>query len=138
MNFLSAQSLRKPYARCSKWCDKGITNSGSCEIDTLTSSARYTQIIKKPTYIVNNSSSCIDLIFCNNLNLLSNYCNDLSLFENVIIISFLVKSTFDFPFPQAMFVNCGIIVALMLKIYKKLFEILIGKRISEIFLLTEK
>ena len=68
-------------ARCSKWCNKDISNSVGCESDTLTSSAGYKQIINKPTHIVNNWSSCIDLIFCNNLNLLSNYSVDLSLFE---------------------------------------------------------
>ena len=68
-------------ARCSKWCNKDITNSVGREIDTLTSSAGYKQIINKPTHIVNNSPSCIDVIFCNNLNLLSNYGIDLSLFE---------------------------------------------------------
>ena len=68
-------------ARCSKWCNKDITNLFDREIDTLTSSAGYKQIINKPTHIVNNSSSCTDLIFCNNLNLFSNYGVDLSLFE---------------------------------------------------------
>ena len=68
-------------ARCSKWCNKDITNSVGREIDTLTSSAGYKQIINKPTHVVSNSSSCIDLIFSNNLNLLSNYVVDLSLFE---------------------------------------------------------
>ena len=68
-------------ARCSKWCNKDITNSVDREIDTLTSSAGYKQIINKPTHIVNNSSSCNDLIFCNNLKLLSNYVVDLLLFE---------------------------------------------------------
>ena len=55
----------------------------------------------------------------------------------VIIILFLAKSTFEFSFPQAMFVKCGIIVVLMLKIYKKLFWILIGKRLLEIFQLKK-
>ena len=68
-------------ARCSKWCNKDITNLFDREIDTLTSSAGYKQVINKPTHIVNNSSSCTDLIFCKNLNLFSNYGVDLSLFE---------------------------------------------------------
>ena len=34
-----------------------------------------------PMYVVNNTSSCIDLIFCYNFNLLSSYDVDLSLFE---------------------------------------------------------
>ena len=38
--------------------------------------------MNKSNHIVNNSSSCIDLIFCNNLNLISNYRVGLSLFEN--------------------------------------------------------
>ena len=41
-------------ARCSKWCNKDITNSVGREIDTLISSAVYNQIISKPTDIVSN------------------------------------------------------------------------------------
>ena len=58
--------------------------------------------------------------------------------KNVIITSFLAKSAFEFSFLRAMFVKCGIIVGLILKIYKKLFGISIEKRLLEIFLLTEK
>ena len=36
-----------------------------------------------------------------------------------IIISLSTESIFEFPFPRAMFVKCGIIAALMLKIYTK-------------------
>ena len=42
---------------------------------------RYKQIINNPTHTVNNSVSCIDLIFCNNLNIISNYGVELSIFE---------------------------------------------------------
>ena len=115
-------------ARCSKWCNKDITNSVGREIDTLTSSAGYKQIINKPTHIVNNLSSCIDLIFCNNLNPLSNYSVDLSLFEKCHHNIIFDKINIRIPLPQAMFVKCGILVVLMRKIYKKLFGILIGKR----------
>ena len=41
-------------ARCSKWCNKDITNSVGREIDTLISSAVHNQIISKPTDIVSN------------------------------------------------------------------------------------
>ena len=68
-------------ARCSKWYNNDISNSVGRKIDTLISSAGYKQIINKLNHIVNNSSSCTDLIFCNNLNLLSNCSVDLSLFE---------------------------------------------------------
>ena len=50
-------------ARCSRWWKNDITNSTGQEIDSLTSSAGYKQIIDKPTHVINNSMSCIDLIF---------------------------------------------------------------------------
>ena len=44
-------------ARCSKWWQNDITNLVGQEIDSLTLSAGYKQIIDKPTHIVNNSMS---------------------------------------------------------------------------------
>ena len=64
-------SLKKSY----------ITKSTGQEIDSLTSSARYKQIIDKPTHVINNSMSCIDLIFCTNQNVISNYGVDVSMFQ---------------------------------------------------------
>ena len=46
-----------------------------------TSSAGYKQTIDKPTYVINNSMSCIDLIFCTNQNVISNYGVDVSMFK---------------------------------------------------------
>ena len=51
-------------ARTSNWWKNDISNSVGQELDFLISSAGYSQIIDKPTHIVNNSMSCIDLIFC--------------------------------------------------------------------------
>ena len=68
-------------ARCSKWCNNDITNANGRVLDTLTSSAGYKQVINKPIHTVKNSFSCIDLIFCDNLNIISNYGVDLSVFE---------------------------------------------------------
>ena len=68
-------------ARCFKWCNNDITNANGHALDTLTSSTGYKQIINKPTHIVSNSFSCIDLIFCNKLNIISNYGVNLSIFE---------------------------------------------------------
>ena len=66
--------------RCSKCCNNDITNPNASALDTLTSSAVYKQIINKLTNTVNNSFSCIDLICFNNLNVISNYGVDLSVF----------------------------------------------------------
>ena len=50
-------------ARNSRWWKNDIINSFGKEIETLTSSAGYYQLIDKPTHIINDSRSCIDLIF---------------------------------------------------------------------------
>ena len=68
-------------ARCSRWWKNDITNSTGQEIDSLTSSAGYEQIIDKPTHVINNSMSCIGLIFCTNKNVISNYGVDVSMFK---------------------------------------------------------
>ena len=67
--------------RCSKWCNNDITNANGRALDTLTSSAGYKQIINKPIHNVNNSLSCIDLIFFDNLNIVSNYGVDIPILE---------------------------------------------------------
>ena len=45
----------------------------------------YNQMIDKPTHYINESSSCIDLIFSTNVNLTKNGGVGQSLYENVII-----------------------------------------------------
>ena len=50
-------------------------------MDFVTSSAGYTQIIGKPTHVINKSKSCIELIFCTNQNVISKYGVDVSLFD---------------------------------------------------------
>ena len=55
-------------ACCSIWSQNDITNSTGQEIDSSTSSTGYKQIIDKPTHVVNDSMSCIDLLFCTNQN----------------------------------------------------------------------
>ena len=68
-------------ARCSRWWRNDITNFAGKKIDFLTSSAGYTQIIDKPTHVINKSKSCIDLIFCTNQNVITKYGVDASLFD---------------------------------------------------------
>ena len=45
------------------------------------SSAGYTQIIDKPTHVINKSKTFIDLIFCTNQNVISKYGVDASVFD---------------------------------------------------------
>ena len=50
-------------ARNARLWKNDITNSASLELDSLTSSAGYTQIIDKSAIVVNYSMSCIDVSF---------------------------------------------------------------------------
>ena len=50
-------------AKSSKWCSSDKDNKAGCELDNITTSAGYSQMIDKPTHFINESSSCIDLIF---------------------------------------------------------------------------
>ena len=63
-------------AQCSRWWRNDITTFTGKEIDFLTSSAGYTQIIDKPIHVINKSKSYIDLIFRTNQNVISKYCVD--------------------------------------------------------------
>ena len=53
-------------ACCSRWWQNDITNSEGQEVNFFILSAGYKQTTDKPTHIVNNSLSCIDLLFCTN------------------------------------------------------------------------
>ena len=50
-------------ARCSRLWKDYVTNFQGQELDSHTLSAEYNQFIGKPTHVINNSMSCIDLIF---------------------------------------------------------------------------
>ena len=52
---------------------------GGVELDSLTLSAGYNQIIDKPTHVINTFMSCIDPIFCTNQNSISNHGVDVSI-----------------------------------------------------------
>ena len=61
------------------------------ELDILTSTAGYTQLIDKPTHFFSGGCSCIDLIFCNKPELISEYGIDHSLFLNMSSQPYLWK-----------------------------------------------
>ena len=56
-------------ARCSKWCASDKNNFAGIELDNITTISGYNQMIDKPTHYINESSSCIDLIFSTNVNI---------------------------------------------------------------------
>ena len=68
-------------AHLTRWWKSDITNSAGLGLDSLTSSAIYIQIIAKSPLAVSSSMSCIDLIFCTNLNVISKHSVDVSTFD---------------------------------------------------------
>ena len=56
-------------ARSSAWCKYDISNNEGVQIDSVTSIHDREHLIYKPVHIISNSSSCIDLIFTNQANL---------------------------------------------------------------------
>ena len=50
-------------AKSKDWCSTDITSCKGSKLDLLTSQFGLSQIIKEPTHILDNSRSCIDLVF---------------------------------------------------------------------------
>ena len=92
----------------SRWWKNDITNLQGQELDSLTLSARYNQIIDQPKHVINNSRSCIDLIFCTNQSVISNHGVDVSIFDKVIIMLFMVKLTYVYLSLQHMCESLGL------------------------------
>ena len=67
-------------AQSSDWCKYDISNNE--RIDSVTSIHGLEQLIYEPTHILSNSSSCIELIFTNQPNLVVDSCNHPSLQPN--------------------------------------------------------
>ena len=68
-NTFMAVVLGDFIAKSKNWCNTGITSLEGSMIDTIVSSYGLNQLIQEPTHILNSSSSCIDLIFISQTNL---------------------------------------------------------------------
>ena len=64
-------------AKCSKWCSTNKNNTAGLELDSITTTAGYSQIINKPTQFITESSSGIDLIFFSNTSFVKNCGSEL-------------------------------------------------------------
>ena len=67
--------------KCSKWCASDKSSTAGIQLDNITMTSGYNQMIDKPTHYINESSSCIDLIFSSNVNLTKNCGVEQSLYE---------------------------------------------------------
>ena len=94
-------------AKSNNWCKNDITSSECSKIDAIASGYGLNQLIQKPTHIRNSSSSCIDLIFTLQPNLVMESAIDSTLHSNChhlivyakfnlsIFILYLMKKLFD-------------------------------------------
>ena len=69
-------------ARNTKWWHHDITTTEGIQLETTTTIYGLQKLINEPTHIHKNSSSCIDLIFTNQPNLIVNRGTHPSLHEN--------------------------------------------------------
>ena len=88
-------------ARCTNWWTADIDSKAGKELDTFTSTAGYTQLIDKPTHFFSGGCSCMDLIFCNNPELISEYGIDHSLFQTYHHNLIFAKINAKIPVPLA-------------------------------------
>ena len=71
-------------ARTSKWWSSDKETFEGRAIHSLTTSAGYTQLIDQPIHVINNSSSCINLVFATNPDIICSSGAKLSLFDFMI------------------------------------------------------
>ena len=68
-------------AKCSKWSISGKDNTAGLELDSITTTAGYNQMINKPMHFIHKSSFCIDLIIFSNSSFVKNCGSELSIYE---------------------------------------------------------
>ena len=86
-------------AKCSKWCSSDKNNIAGLEIDNITTTAGYSQLINKPTHFINETSSCIELIFSSNVSFIRSYGMGQSIYEKCH--HNIAYGTLDFNVPVA-------------------------------------
>ena len=125
-------------AKCSKWCTIYKDNTEGHEIDSIATTAGHSQMINKPTHFINESSSCIDLIFSSNTSFIKNCRSELSIHEKCHRHNIYETLDFDIPPLHLIIETFGITNMQMLKISKKLFQRLTGLRLCPIEMKIKK
>ena len=108
---LNALSTNNPFltvmigdfnAKSSNWYLNNITSFEGFQIEFLAFQFTMSQIIKEPTHILDNSKSCIDLIFISQPNMIMDSGNYLSLHSNchheIIYAKFDLKAFYPPPY----------------------------------------
>ena len=94
----------------------------------MATSADYSQLINEPTHFVNKASSCIDLIFSSDLNITRNYGIEKVIHERCQHGIIYGTLNLNVPILPPYSKISGIIYMQILRIFKKLFQCLIGRK----------
>ena len=89
--------------KCSKWCSFDTSDNIGKKLDTITSTAGYSQITDKPTHFTNNSSSYTDLIFTSNSSIIVDSSIEKSLCSSCHHDIIYGKINFRVPLPPPHF-----------------------------------
>ena len=91
-------------AKSKDWCSIDITSFEGSDLDFLISQFGLSQIIKEPTHILDNSRSCIDLIFTSQPNMVIDSGVHASLHANyhhqIIYAKFDLKIIYPPPYQK--------------------------------------
>ena len=125
-------------SRCRNWWAGDVNSNAGKVLDSLTSTAGYTQLIDKATHFISGGSSYVDLIFCNKPEIFSEYGIDDSLFQtcyhnlifakisaNVSLLPNCRREVWDYKMP-------------MLKEYKNPYIFFIEKKLLKTYQLMRK
>ena len=88
-------------ARCRNWLAGYANSNAGKELDALTSRAGYTKLIEKLIHFFRDGSSCIDLVFCNRPEIVSEWEIDQSLFIICLRNLIFVKISANMSLPPS-------------------------------------
>ena len=117
-------------AKSSNWCKNDITTTEGKAIENISSQFGLYQIINEPTRILESSSSCIDLIFTSQPNLITESGVYPSLHPNSYNQIFLQNLTWKFIIHHLIFVKSGTIMMQILILLDEQLICLIGTELS--------
>ena len=83
-----------------KWYPLDKNNAGGEALQAYTATAVSSQLVNKPTHYVTDSSSCIDLIFTSNMNLVTEFGVDPTLYKACQHNLIFGKINFNIPLPS--------------------------------------
>ena len=118
--------------KSSNWYKDDKTTYEGSKIDAITSQFGLQQLIKEPTHILTDSSSCIDLLFTSQPNLVMESGVHSSLHQNCHDQIIYAKINFKVFYPPHMNVKYGIINVQMLIKFNKPLNSFLGKNHLEI------